>query len=139
MSEAYEAPENVHRLNGEATDPTLIQWARFRDQFAEAMGGGYWTLEDLEQKIAAKRAFFFPGKAAAVVGEIQVYPGGARAMQFTWAVGDVDEIVQMEPGLVAIARMMGCDKVLIEGRPAWAKLMKPLGYETFSITVEKAI
>lgn len=140
MSEAHdtEAPK-VHRINGEAPDPTLVQWARFRDQFAEALGDGYWTLEDLEQKIASKRAFFFPGKNAAVVGEIQVYPGGNHVMQFTWAVGDVAEVVSMEPGLIALSRMMGCNEVLIEGRMAWAKLLAPLGYETWSVTLRKAI
>jgi hypothetical protein len=139
MSEPLASGAEVHRIAGEPDDPTLVQWARFRDQFAQAMGDGFWTLEDLEQKIAAKRAFFFPGKNAAVVGEIQVYPGGERVMQFTWAVGDVDEIVAIEPGLVAISRMMGCTSVLIEGRMAWAKLMKPLGYEPWSVTLHKAI
>jgi hypothetical protein len=138
MSEARDTAE-VHRIAGEPDDPTLIQWARFRDQFAEAFGDGFWSLEDLEQKIASKRAFFFPGKNAAVVGMIEVYPGGNRVMQFHWAVGDVAEIVSMEPGLVAISRMMGCTGVLIEGRSAWAKLLKPLGYEPFSVTVHKAI
>jgi hypothetical protein len=137
MSEALD--DKVHRIAGEPDDPTLIQWARFRDDFADAMGDGFWTLEDLEQRIAAKRAFFFPGKAAAVVGQIEVYPGGERAMQFLWAVGDVAEIVSMEPGLVAIARMMGCSSVLIEGRAAWAKLLKPLGYEPWSVTLHKVI
>lgn len=137
MSEALN--DKVTRIAGEPDDPTLIQWARFRDDFADAMGDGYWTLEDLEQKIAAKRAFFFPGKAAAVVGQIEVYPGGERVMQFLWAVGDVAEVVAMEPGLVAIARMMGCSSVLIEGRAAWAKLLKPLGYDPWSVTLHKAI
>jgi hypothetical protein len=90
------------------------------------MGDGFWSLEDLEQKIADKRAFFFPGKNAAVVGQIEIYPGGAQVMQFLWAVGDVAEVVAMEPGLVAIARMMGCNAVLIEGRAAWARLHKAI-------------
>lgn len=140
MSEAEQVNGfELHRIAGEPDDPTLVQWAKFRDLFAEAMEDGFWTLEDLEQKIAAKRAFFFPGKAAAVVTEIQVYPGGRRVMQAMWGVGDVAEIVAMEPGIVAVARMMGCDAILLEGRLAWAKVMKPLGYEPWSITLHKAI
>lgn len=120
-------------------DPLLAQWARFRDLFAEAMTDGFWTLEDLETKIANKQAFFFPGKAAALVGEIQLYPGGAQVMQITWAVGDVNEILAMEPGIIALCRMMGCAGMLIEGRVGWIRLLKPLGYEPWSATVFKAI
>lgn len=134
-----ELDANVHRITGEPDDPTLIQWARFRDQFAEGMSGGYWTLEDLEQKIAAKRAFFFPGKAAALVGQIEVYPGGERVFQVLWAVGDVKESMVILPGVEALARMMGCTSMLIEGRSAWRKLLAPVGYVPWSVTLHKAL
>jgi hypothetical protein len=134
------------RVNGrlklepvEAADPLLVQWAKFRDQFAEAMTGGFWTIEDLETKIAEKRAFFFPGRDAAMVAEIVIYPGGTRAFQVMWACGSVPELLQMAPGVEAMARMMGCDEVLIEGQEAWKRLLKPLGYELFSVTVRKAL
>lgn len=120
-------------------DPLLVQWARFRDQFREAMGAGFWTIEDLDQKIAHRRAFFFPGKNAALVGQIEVYPGGERVFQFLWAVGDVAELVQMVPGCEASARMMGCTAMLIEGRSAWRKVMEPQGYKLWSVTLHKAL
>ena len=41
---------------GRDVDPLLRQWARFRTQFAEAMSEGFWTIEDLEQRIAHRRA-----------------------------------------------------------------------------------
>ena len=122
-----------------AVDPLLSQWARFRDQFAESMGEGFWTIEDLEQKIAHRRAFFFPGKNAALVGQIEVYPGGERVFQFLWAVGDVDELVTLVPGCEALARMMGCTAMLIEGRPAWKRVMEPQGYKLWSITLHKGL
>ena len=49
---------------------------------------GFWTIEDLEQKIAHRRAFFFPGREAALVGQIEVYPGGHQVFQFMHMVGD---------------------------------------------------
>jgi len=128
----------VIELNADV-DPLLAQWARFRDQFADAMGPGFWTIEDLEQKIAHRRAFFFPGRDAALVGQIEVYPGGERVFQFLWAVGDVRELVAMVPGCEAMARMMGCTAMLIEGRPAWKKVMEPLGYKPWSLTLHKAL
>ena len=123
----------------EAVDPILAQWARFRERFADAMRGGFWTLEDLEDKIAAKRAFFFPGKDAAMVAEIVAYPGGTRAFQVLWACGEVAELLQMAPGVEAMGRMMGCTEMLIEGQKAWERLLKPMGYEAFSVTVRKAL
>lgn len=141
MSEALDIDEplNVHRLADEETDPMLLQWARFRPLFQEAMEEGFWTIEDLEQKIAHKRAFFFPGKNAALVAEIVGYPGGERAMQALWACGDMAELMQMAPGLEAIARMMGCTSIVIEGRKAWERALKPMGYEPWSVTVRKAL
>jgi hypothetical protein len=139
--EADDAPEptgTVIDLEA-AVDPLLSQWARFRDLFREEMEDGFWTIEDLEQKIAHRRAFFFPGQNAAVVGEIEAYPGGARIMQLTWAAGDMAEILQMAPGVEAVARMMGCNGVLIEGRPAMVRVFKSGGYGHWSSTIYKAL
>lgn len=141
MSEALhtDETETVHRL-AEPVDPLLSQWARFRPLFAEAMGeGGFWNIEDLEQKIAHKRAFFFPGRDAALVSQIETYPGGEKVMQVLWAAGDVAEILSMAPGVESIARMMGCSSMLIEGQKAWERLLKPQGYEPWSVTIRKAL
>jgi hypothetical protein len=138
MSEAFDTADKVHRL-AEPADPILTQWERFKPLFAEAMEDGFWTIEDLEQKIAHKRAFFFPGKAAAIITEIVSYPGGERAMHTLWACGDVDEVVQLAPGVEAIARMMGCTSMIVEGRAAWKKLLSPQGYAPWSVTLRKAL
>jgi hypothetical protein len=133
-----DAGAELIRLASEV-DPLLSQWARFRDQFAAAMPGGFWTIEDLEQKIAHRRAFFFPGRNAALIGQIEVYPGGERVFQFLWAVGELEEIVQLVPGCEALARMMGCTAMLVEGRPAWKRVLEPQGYALWSITLHKGL
>jgi hypothetical protein len=121
-------------------DPLLSQWARYRDGFIEAMtDDGYWTIDELESRVASRRAFFFPGAKAAMVGQIEVYPGGARVFQILWATGDVTELLQMAPGIEALARMMGCVEILIEGREAWRRLLEPMGYALFSVTLRKAL
>lgn len=122
-----------------SVDPLLSQWSRFRDLFAGAMNDGFWTIEDLEQRIAHRRAFFFPGSEAAIVGQVEAYPGGAQVFQVLWAVGDLEETVRMAPGVEAVARMMGCTGMLIEGRAAWQRVLKPLGYEPWSVTLFKAL
>ena len=142
MSEPLDLPEadedgviNLHTT----VDPLLSQWSRFRDLFKSAMTDGFWTVEDLEAKIAHRRAFFFPGRDSAMVGQIEAYPGGVRVFQVLWAVGEAEELLQMAPGIEAVARMMGCTEVLIEGREAWRKLLEPMGYNLWSVTVRKAL
>lgn len=146
MSERHDleldaAPEETGVvINLETTvDPLLSQWARWRDQFREGMADGFWTVEDLEQKIAHRRAFFFPGRNAAMVGEIVEFPGGMKVLQMLWCVGDIAEIVGMAPGVEALGRMMGCGGMLVEGRPAWSRILRANGYEPWSATVFKAL
>src|SRR3954470_17074292 len=146
MTEAYDLDDEPQvdpgrrRLNGHAPnvdDPTLVQWARFRDQFAERMDAGFWTLEDLEGRIASRTAFFFPGRNAALVGQIDVFPGGERAFRILWSVGDQTEAAVILPGVEALARMMGCTSMLIEGSELSAGASA--GYEPWSVTLHKGL
>lgn len=138
MTEAYDTNENTwtppmtNGHDGAGVDPTLVQWARFRDQFAAKMADGYWTLDDLEARIAARSAFFFPGKAAALVGQIDLYPGGERAFRIMWAIGDDAECATILPGVEALARMMGCTSMLNEAFDA-------PGYEPWTATLRKGL
>lgn len=122
-----------------AISPLETQWLRFRDQFAEAMEGGPYSIELLESRIARGEAYFFPGKAAAIVAQVHTYETGERDLQTLWAVGDLAEVLAMEPVLTSTARLLGCGGVLVEGRAGWEKMLKPLGYEPWSRTVRKAI
>jgi hypothetical protein len=119
-------------------DPTLVQWARFRDQFGEVIkkDGGYWTLDDLEARVASHRAFFFPGKAAALVGQIDLYPGGERAFRILWWVGDDAECAKILPGVEALARMMGCTSMLLEDPGIDTGVA---GYEPWTATLRKGL
>lgn len=96
-----------------------------------------WAIEELEDRIAAKQAIFFPGANCAMVGEINRYPTGMKVMHITWAVGEMAELLAMAPGIHAVARMMGVQKMLIEGREGWRKPLADLGYEFFSVTMTK--
>lgn len=135
FEEAPPRPVNGHKVS---VDPVQAQWARFRDQFAEIANDGYWTFDDLEAKILSHRAFFFPGKSAAMVCEIVAYPSGCKMFQATWAVGDLGELLAMEPGVAAMGRMLGCDGLVVEGRAGWSKALKALGYELRTVTMYKA-
>jgi hypothetical protein len=119
-------------------DPLLSQWARFRDGFAKAIEG-FWTIEDLEARIANRRAFFFPGREAAVVAQIQSYPDGSKVFQALWVTGNMEELVSMVPGIEAVARMMGCTDALIEGSAGWKRALEPFGFKLWSVTLHKKL
>lgn len=123
----------------EPVSPLEAQWLRFRDQFADAMEGGLYTIGDLEQMIADGRAYFWPGRAAAVITERVAYPSGEAVMQSIWGVGDLAEILELTPGIEAAARLVGCSRMLIEGRAGWARVLKGRGYEPWSTTVSKVL
>lgn len=139
LDDYSEFESNVTPLVAETHDPVMAQWARFRDLFAEAMDGALYTIDDLEQRVAAKRAILFAGKESAIVGQVDEYVGGSRALQLLWACGEVAEIVAMLPGIEALARIQGCDRVVVEGRRAWERMLKGSGYDFFSVTLQKGL
>lgn len=122
-----------------ADTPLGAQWARFRDAFASAMEGGLYTVEDLELMIQTGEGYFWPGVTSAVVAKRVVYPSGEAVMQTLWAVGDIEEVVALEPGIAATGRLLGCSSMLVEGRAAWTKVLKSAGYEPWSVTLRKAL
>lgn len=135
---AAEAFDNVHDLV-DRDDPVAIQWARFRDRFAEAMGDGLYTIEELEQRVLTHRAILFAGKESAIVGQVEPYPGGELAFQITWACGNVDELLSLLPGIEALARIQGCSRMIVEGQRAWERVLKAAGYGFFSVTLTKGL
>lgn len=137
LGDEPEAP--VLSVVTEATvNPLQAQWERFKPQFAAAMDGGLHDIADLERKIGQGRAYLFPGVNAAIVGERAEY-SGETVFQALWCVGDLAEIEALIPGVEAFARLIGCKSMLVEGRRGWEKLLKPRGYEFFSITVRKGL
>lgn len=137
--EAPSLPVNGHAIHAKPVDPVATQWARFKPLFAETMTDGFWTVDDLEDKVLSHRAFFFPGVGAAMAAEIHVFPSGRQVFQVTWAVGEPAELIAMAPGVIALARTMGCDSILVEGRPAWVRLLQPMGFTPFSMTCLKEL
>lgn len=135
---AAETHDNVHDLIDRG-DPIHQQWARFRDRFAEAMDGALYAIEDLEAKVLSRRAILFAGKGSAIVGETVEYDAGVRAMQLLWACGEVDELIGLLPGIEALARVQGCDRMVVEGPRAWQRILRGVGYEFFSVTLTKGL
>jgi hypothetical protein len=119
--------------------PHAAQWAKWRDRFAEAMDGSFQSIDGLEQLVFQNKVQLWPGKNCAIITEIVTYVGGEKAIQGLWAAGDVAEVLELIPGAEAYGRLMGCTSVLIEGRAGWARALKVMGYQPWSVTVRKAL
>lgn len=134
MSLLEPTPElNVHHL-AESDDPVMVQWARFRERFAEAISGTLYAIAEVEQDVAAHRSLLFAGKDSAIIGQ----PNDG-VMQLMWAVGDLAEIVALLPGIDAVARMQGCTRMVVEGPRGWERILKAAGYAFYSVTLTKEL
>src|SRR6185369_11749489 len=97
------APEPIEAAPLEVGQPNTVlplhaQWERFKPQFTEAMAETPYAIEDLERSIGQGRTMFFPGKNAAITAEKAVY-GNETFFQVTWAVGDMEEVLSLAPGV----------------------------------------
>ena len=113
-----------------ALDAGASEWARCRGWIEAALAhdGGFHAIEDVEAAIADGEAHFWPGARSAIVTQFWLFPK-ARALNFWLAGGDLDEIVEaLRPAIEDWARQRGCDRLVIAGRPGWARALKTFGY-----------
>ena len=105
-------------------------WARCRPWIEAALAhdGGFHAIADVERAIADGEAQFWPGARSAVVTQFWMFPR-ARALNFWLAGGDLGELVDdLRPAIEAWARDRGCTRMVIAGRPGWARALKDFGY-----------
>ena len=122
----------------ETVSPAASHWDRCAEWLVSGLEGSPFTLNDLARKLQAGTAQFWPGKRAAMVTEVQSV-GSDRVMVVLSAGGDMDEIMEMRPGIEAMARLMGCSAAEIEGRKGWEKMLKPHGYEFHTVVLRKVL
>lgn len=134
LGRAETLPEPVRPTSGPA-----FELERCRPWLEPALAGGFYGWADVVCALAEGRAQLFPGAAAAIVTETVDYPNGSKAMQVWLAGGDMDEVVAMAPGLMSVARMMGCTDILVEGRKGWERVLGALGFTFFSTTLRKVL
>lgn len=116
-----------------------MSWARWRPEIAKAINPDFYSIEGIELAIAEGRSQLWMEPESCVITEIVNYAGGP-VCQCLWAAGDLSEIIDRMPGRIEPwAKSQGCIAMLVESRAGWAKALKPIGYEPFSVTVRKAL
>jgi hypothetical protein len=96
-------------------------------------------IEDIEARLAAGEYQFFPGEHSAVVTEIATFRD-RKAMIVRYGGGDLQELLdKIEPALCAVAKAMGCDVMMSEGRKGWERAAEASGYRFAWVTMLKEL
>lgn len=96
------------------------------------------TREHIEGEIAANRAQLWRGDRG--VGVTQLVNAEGRRFVHVWlAGGAMEELLALRAGVEAWGRQMGCKTVSINGRPGWARVLKPFGYRLVDGEVQKTL
>lgn len=104
------------------------EWARCLPWIESALeaAGNTHSVDDVKEAILARRARFWAGRNAAGVTEREDYPN-VSMLNIWLAGGDLAELRdELRPQVEAYAKAKGCQRVIIRGRPGWAR---ELGYE----------
>lgn len=132
-----EPKPEIKAVTEETVHPRDTQWQKFRPQFVEAVEGSRYSIHDIDRQIGQGLMMFFPGRSAAIIAQKATFPDGTSDLQTMFAVGDLSEILELEPGICAMARLLGCTGMLVEGRKGWEKALKAKGYDFWSVTLRK--
>ena len=90
--------------------------------------GGTHKIEDIIAGIYTGQFQFWPGEKSAVITEIVEHPQ-MRVLHFFLVGGDLAELAEMEPVMVAWGRRMGCERATTIGREGWRRtFLKDRGY-----------
>jgi hypothetical protein len=120
--------------------PDWPAYHHFRPQLAKALDPAFYPIEYLDDLLRCGRARLFASGGAAMVAELRLYPGGARAVHCLVAAGRMDEITGvLRPEVEAWGRASGCTIAIVESRAGWAKLLKPHGYAPHQIAILKSL
>jgi hypothetical protein len=117
------------------------EWARCGPWLQAALdhSGDTHTLTDVEAMVRRRDARFWAGRQAAMVTLIEDEPRQRRFIIWL-AGGELSELVnEMRPAAEVWARLRGCQRVLIVGRPGWERALAAEGYAPLARLIAKEL
>lgn len=114
------------------------QWDRCRGWLLAALEPGCGTEADLLADLTYGRAQLWAGERAALVTEC-VEDALGPCLHVWLAGGDLKEIMMLKPGIEAWGRGRGCERVTLDGREGWARVLRRHGYEQNGIELERRL
>ena len=79
--------------------------------------------EQVWLRLASRKAFLWPGKSCAIIGEFILYPIGLRTFNYWLQGGELTELKSLHDGVEAWAKGRGAQQARGEGREGWLRAM----------------
>jgi hypothetical protein len=100
--------------------------------------GGTHVWADIVAGIESGKMQLWPAPKAALVTEIIKYPR-KQVLNVFLGGGDLDQIMDMQPSVMAWAKAQGCEALHMSGRLGWTRTLPKYGWRTLYATMEKEI
>jgi hypothetical protein len=81
------------------------------------------TKDQVWERVFQGRAFLWPGRDCAILGQLVNHPIGIRAFNYWLQGGKLDELLTMHSGIEKWAQERECRVVTGQGRKGWARAM----------------
>ena len=121
-------------------EPVWVREFRRCEHWIEAAleySHGTHTIQDIFEFVANGTLELWPGKNCALISQVSEYPG-RKMIHIFLAGGDIKEIEEMEPSIIAWAKEQGCSALTLTGRPGWTKsFLKDIGYKNTQVQMIK--
>jgi len=96
-------------------------------------GGNTHTVEDVFEALQSGQMQMLWKESSGIVTQVDQYPR-KRVMTVFLAFGDLEEVMNMQPQLVQMARGMECDFIGMSGRMGWNKVLPKYGWHQTGIS-----
>ena len=100
--------------------PTDMTGYRALIESALEHGAGWYTFEDLEERVRCGAMQFWPGVTSVILTEVLPFPR-KRVLHCFLSAGNQKELGLMGPAILHWGRLVGCTEATLYGRPGWER------------------
>lgn len=90
--------------------------------------------EDVARAVSEGRMQAWTAGDSLIVTEVLAFPK-AKALNVFLAVGNLDEVMSLQPALEAFGREHGCTVMRMEGRKGWARVLPDYGWKENNLVI----
>lgn len=115
-----------------------ITWQQAAPLLQRALddAGNTHTPADVRAAIEADEAQLWIGEHSAGVTEVLTYPR-CKVLHIWLVAGELNEIARAREALDGFARMAGCKRVSLTGRPGWQRALRGHGYTISGVNLAR--
>lgn len=92
------------------------------------VAGNTHTPMDIAVAVSEGRMQSWQNGQSLVITEVMAFPQ-AKALNVVLAIGNLDEVLGVQPQLEAFGREHGCKSIRMEGRRGWSRVLPDLGWK----------